>query len=155
MEANSGLYYVRDSPGGAALVMHALGAVFDGRVGFYGGDKMALQNAFLSLPTLTNVKFLPCNRFVNGNVFWGHRNLIRDSEVVAVHSNWINGKDSKRACLRKAGLWALPPDFRIPNDGENARRQCKEHALVHLGNVRVRESGWVHGCEDEEAREST
>merc|ERR1711879_656090 len=103
------------------------------------GDQMALQNAFLTLPNLVTVKTLPCNRFVNGNVFWGHRSVIRDSDVVAVHSNWISGKDSKRACMRKAGLWSLPPDYRVPSDGVKPKRQCIHHGLVSSGDAHVSE----------------
>merc|ERR1719343_1421639 len=44
------------------------------------------------------------DKFVNGNVFWAHREILDFSKVVSVHANWMDSA-LKRPCFKSSHLW--------------------------------------------------
>jgi hypothetical protein len=54
---------------------------------------------------------LPCEKFVNGNVFWGKD--IATPHPVMVHANWIATSDVKMDCLRASNLWPVQEEGQV------------------------------------------
>jgi hypothetical protein len=47
------------------------------------------------------------DKLVNGNVFWGHRELLPEGGVISIHANWMPCQ-LKIPCLKEANLWVDP-----------------------------------------------
>jgi len=66
-------------------------------------QQFSLVKAIEEVPGI-RIGVAPGDRFVNGNVFWGHRNLLKREDVISVHANWMQSP-LKVPCLKSAGLW--------------------------------------------------
>mmetsp|Transcript_85726 Transcript_85726/g.239658 ORF Transcript_85726/g.239658 Transcript_85726/m.239658 type:complete len:852 (+) Transcript_85726:108-2663(+) len=112
-DLNSGLYYVRDSPGAFLVMLHALAILLAGEAEFDGMDQGALMTALKRRPDehVAHVGYLPCGQFPNGNIFWNHAQTLVTTRLVAVHVNWMKGVELKTQCMRSSGLWFWTSEF--------------------------------------------
>jgi hypothetical protein len=106
VDINSGLFYMRNSSRVNHLWMETL-KIFLNQENAYGHyQQYSLVTAMATVPNV-NIGVAPGDIFVNGNVFWGHRDLLKEQKVVSVHANWM-ASHLKRTCLDAASLWIDP-----------------------------------------------
>lgn len=103
-DLNSGLFFAQNSPGTADVMLRSwMLLVTKGSA--ENTQHWALQQAIQDA-SWVNVQTGSCTQFVNGNVFWGHREIVNPSQIVAIRANFMSQK-AKRECLKSSGLWGL------------------------------------------------
>mmetsp|Transcript_67089 Transcript_67089/g.150837 ORF Transcript_67089/g.150837 Transcript_67089/m.150837 type:complete len:417 (-) Transcript_67089:92-1342(-) len=156
MELNTGLFYIRHTPGSINFMIRALWNLYDGSTGFDGGEQRPMQHAMQELGKSFEVRTFPCGVFANGNVFWGHQEAIKLSEVALVSGNWIAGAELKRACMKAAGLWALPAPVSASSQTQAKNARTAKCSLSHekfttspvalRAKAQLTDSGWILQC---------
>merc|ERR1719401_2178397 len=104
-DINTGLFHMRSSDAVVEWMLKSM-EIFKQQEFVHGHYQQ-----FSMVEAMQNVRKLkigvaPGDVLVNGNVFWGHRNVLTPTRVVSVHANWTPG-ELKRACLESAGFWIL------------------------------------------------
>ncbi|CAK0836281.1 unnamed protein product [Prorocentrum cordatum] len=102
-DINTGLFVMRMSPMVEDLMLTTMRIFKDQE--FVHGDyqQYSLVQALDQLPGV-RVGVAGSDWLTNGNVFWGHRELLKASDVISVHANWMTST-MKVPCLKEAGLW--------------------------------------------------
>jgi len=102
-DINTGLFVMRTSSIVDDLMMKTM-RVFKDQEFVHGHyQQYSLVQALDQLPGV-RVGVAGSDRLTNGNVFWGHRELLKESDVISVHANWMNST-MKVPCLKDAGFW--------------------------------------------------
>lgn len=106
VDINTGLFYMRNSSKVNHLWLEAL-RIFINQEKVHGHYQQYSLVTAMDLVPSVSISVAPGDVFVNGNVFWGHRDLLDEDRVVSVHANWMQS-NLKRTCLDAAGLWIDP-----------------------------------------------
>jgi len=106
VDINTGLFYMRNSSTVNQLWLETLRIFIEEENNHGHYQQYSLVNAMAMVPSV-KIGVAPGDVFVNGNVFWGHRELLKETKVVSVHANWMQST-LKRTCLDAAGLWIDP-----------------------------------------------
>jgi len=102
-DINTGLFVMRMSPMVEDLMLTTM-RIFKDQEFVHGHyQQYSLVQALDQLPGV-RVGVAGSDRLTNGNVFWGHRELLKASDVISVHANWMTST-MKVPCLKEAGLW--------------------------------------------------
>jgi len=133
-DINSGLIFAQNSPGTADVMLRSWMLLVT-RGSAENTQHWALQQAIQDA-SWVNVQTGSCTQFVNGNVFWGHCELLKMSDVISVHANWMTST-MKVPCLKEAGLWmdkSAPRrlTFNPPTPGRPLGRLDSKGATVEI-----------------------
>jgi len=102
-DINTGLFVMRMSPMVEDLMLTTM-RIFKDQEFVHGHyQQYSLVKALDELPDV-RVGVAAGDRLVNGNVFWGHRELLSEEGVVSIHANWMPCQ-LKIPCLKEANLW--------------------------------------------------
>lgn len=105
IDINTGLIYLRHTTAAGQLLMRTLMILAKENAGHRAGhfQQYSMVEAIKAMPHLSLAP-VPCDRFVNGNVFWGHHALLAPRNVISVHANWMHSS-LKRICFERVHLW--------------------------------------------------
>jgi len=102
-DINTGLFVMRNSSVVNDLMLTTMQILKDQEFVHGHYQQYSLVKALEQLPGV-RVGVAGSDRLTNGNVFWGHRELLKESDVISVHANWMNST-MKVPCLKDAGFW--------------------------------------------------
>ncbi|CAK0819458.1 unnamed protein product [Prorocentrum cordatum] len=102
-DINTGLFVMRMSPMVEDLMLTTMRIFKDQELVHGHYQQYSLVQALDQLPGV-RVGVAGSDRLTNGNVFWGHRELLKVSDVISVHANWM-ASTMKVPCLKEAGFW--------------------------------------------------
>jgi len=143
VDINSGLLYLRHTTATGELLMRTLMFLAQERTarasGYY--QQWSMVRAIQAMPSL-RIAPVPCNRFVNGNVFWGHNMVLDPDSVISVHANWMHSS-LKRTCLELARLWDLSGNHSEAGGATSPRAWWEELRSVP---VQLTGSGVIVAC---------
>jgi len=102
-DINTGLFQMSSSENVAELMLKTMEIFRDQEFVHGHYQQYSLVKALDELPDV-RVGVAAGDRLVNGNVFWGHRELLSEEGVVSIHANWMPCQ-LKIPCLKEANLW--------------------------------------------------
>lgn len=134
-DINTGLFVMRSSPIVDDLMLTTM-RIFKDQEFVHGHyQQYSLVQALDQLPGV-RVGVAGSDRLLNGNVFWGHRELLKVSDVISVHANWMTST-MKVPCLKEAGFWvdkSAPKrlTFKMPTPGRPEARLDTRGATIEI-----------------------
>jgi len=105
-DINTGLFQMKSNQNVADLMLKTMEIFRDQEFVHGHYQQYSLVKALDELPYV-KIGVAGGDKLVNGNVFWGHRELLPEDGVISIHANWMPCQ-LKIPCLKEANLWVDP-----------------------------------------------
>lgn len=137
VDINTGLFYLKRGNIASKVMIKTMRILNNGA----NGHERAYQQYSLveAIKEVEEVKIgvFQGDKFVNGNLYWGHRGLLNPDEVISVHANWMPSS-IKKTCLQMAGFWYDDKDDKLQRlhmnfDGDVVRMDRLRGTIVYCG----------------------